>query len=77
MVRRLRLVDIEDGLTRPIKGGHMRSRLCHRGSQSRDAHFASAPTFLFYDVGPDSHSFVEAVQFDAVSNQDGQHSEDG
>ena len=42
-----------------------------------DAHFASARTFLFYDIGPDEHSFVEAVQFDTVSTEDGQHSEDG
>ena len=38
-----------------------------------DAHFASAKTFLFYDVGPDSHSFIEAVQFGVVSNEDSQH----
>ena len=42
-----------------------------------DAHFASARTFLFYDIGPDEHSFVEAVQFDTVSDEDGQHSESG
>ncbi len=42
-----------------------------------DAHFASARTFLFYDIGPDEHSFVEAVQFDSVSAEDGQHVEDG
>ncbi|OIQ90845.1 dinitrogenase iron-molybdenum cofactor [mine drainage metagenome] len=42
-----------------------------------DAHFASARTFLFYEVGPDSHSFVEAVQFGAVSQEDGQHADDG
>ena len=42
-----------------------------------DAHFASARNFLFYDIGPDGHSFVEAVEFDTVSQQDGNHSEDG
>ncbi len=42
-----------------------------------DAHFASARTFLFYDIGPDEHSFVEAVQFDTVSTEDGRHAEDG
>ena len=38
-----------------------------------DAHFASAKTFLFYDVAPDSYSFVEAVQFGAVTQEDGNH----
>jgi len=42
-----------------------------------DAHFASAKTFLFYDVGPENHAFVEAMQFDAVSGEDGRHDEDG
>lgn len=42
-----------------------------------DAHFASARTFLFYDVGPDGHTFLEAVQFDNVSNEEGKHQEDG
>jgi nitrogen fixation protein NifX len=40
-----------------------------------DAHFASAKTFLFYDVGPDAYSFLEAVQFGAVSQEDGNHDE--
>ena len=42
-----------------------------------DAHFASAKTFMFYDVGPEGHTFLEAVQFDNVSAEDGNHKEDG
>ncbi len=42
-----------------------------------DAHFASAPTILFYDVGPDGHSFIEAIQFDTVTDEDGSHGEEG
>lgn len=42
-----------------------------------DAHFASARTFLFYDIGPQGHSFLEAVQFDNVSDEGGRHQEDG
>ncbi len=42
-----------------------------------DAHFASAKTFLFYDVGPEGHTFLEAVQFDNVSQEEGKHQEDG
>ncbi|CAA7613336.1 MULTISPECIES: nitrogen fixation protein NifX [Magnetospirillum] len=40
-----------------------------------DAHFASAKTFLFYDVGPDSYAFLEAVQFGTVTQEDGNHDE--
>ena len=42
-----------------------------------DAHFASAKTFMVFEVRPDSHVLLEAVQFDATSNEDGVHSEDG
>ncbi|MGE5506232.1 MAG: nitrogen fixation protein NifX [Actinomycetota bacterium] len=38
-----------------------------------DAHFASARTFLLYDVAADGASFREAVQFDLVSDEDGRH----
>jgi nitrogen fixation protein NifX len=38
-----------------------------------DAHFASARTFLLYDVGADRVSFHEAVQFESVSDEDGRH----
>lgn len=40
-----------------------------------DAHFASAKTFLFYDVGVEGHSFLEAVQFGTVTQEDGTHDE--
>jgi nitrogen fixation protein NifX len=42
-----------------------------------DAHFGSAKTFLVFDVGPAQHSFVEAVRFDRVSNEQGHHGDDG
>lgn len=55
----------------------MRIAVATHDRQRVDAHFASAKTFLFYDVGPDSHSFLEAVQFEAVSGEDGNHRDDG
>ncbi len=42
-----------------------------------DAHFASARTFMLFDVSVDQHALLEAVQFDAASNEDGVHQEDG
>ena len=68
MLRRLRLVD--DTAPRPMKGAHMRLAFATHDKAHVDAHFASAKTFLFYDVGPDSHSFIEAVQFGVVSSVD-------
>jgi nitrogen fixation protein NifX len=80
VTRRLRLVDAHSdnpGRPRPLKGGHMRVAFATQDRQRVDAHFASAKTFMFYDVGPDGHTFLEAIQFDNVSNEEGQHQEDG
>ncbi|MBY0430324.1 MAG: nitrogen fixation protein NifX [Rhodospirillales bacterium] len=45
--------------------------------KSVDAHFASARNMAIYDVSAEAHRFIEAVQFDGVSNQDGQHAAEG
>jgi nitrogen fixation protein NifX len=42
-----------------------------------DSHFGSAPAIVIYEVSPTGSRFVEAVQFDQVSNQNGHHPEDG
>ncbi|MBC7950323.1 MAG: nitrogen fixation protein NifX [Rhodospirillaceae bacterium] len=55
----------------------MRVAFATQDRQRVDAHFASAKTFMFYDVGPEEHTFLEAVQFDNVSQEEGQHQEDG
>lgn len=73
MLRRLRLVD--DPVPVPLKGPHMRIAFATHDKTNVDAHFASAKTFLFYDVGPDGHSFIEAVQFGIVTQEDGNHDE--
>jgi nitrogen fixation protein NifX len=41
-----------------------------------DAHFGSAPAIVIYEVSPSASRFVEAVQFDQVSNQNGRHPDD-
>lgn len=51
----------------------MRVAFATQDRQSVNAHFASARTFMLYDVGPDAHTFLEAVQFDHVSDEDGRH----
>ncbi len=80
VTRRLRLVDADHdsiGADRPVKGGYMRVAFATQDRTRVDAHFASAKTFMFYDVGPDEHAFLEAVQFDNVSDENGSHQEDG
>ena len=42
-----------------------------------DAHFGSAPSIVIYEVSPSDYRFVEAIQFDQVSSQNGQHPDDG
>ena len=36
-----------------------------------DAHFGWAKNIAIYDVGPEGHSFVEAIQFDGDLKEDG------
>ena len=54
----------------------MRVAFATRDGVHVDAHFASAKTFMFYDVSADGHTFSEAVQFSAVSQEDGVHGGD-
>lgn len=55
----------------------MRIAFATHDRQRVDAHFASARTFLFYEVGPEGYSFLEAVQFDSASHENGRHQDDG
>jgi len=73
MLRRLRLVDVPTH--HPVKGASMRLAFATHDRTRVDAHFASARTFLFYDVGPDTSAFLEVVQFGTVSQEDGNHDE--
>lgn len=38
-----------------------------------DAHFGGAKSIAIYDVSKDSSTFVEALQFDQISEEDGNH----
>jgi nitrogen fixation protein NifX len=80
VTRRLRLVDADGdtiGAQRPIKGGHMRVAFATHDRTRVDAHFNGAKTFLLYDISADEHTFLEAVQFDNVSNEEGNHTDEG
>jgi nitrogen fixation protein NifX len=42
-----------------------------------NAHFGSAKKFAIFDVTPETSAFVEAIGFDDVSDEGGQHKVDG
>lgn len=86
-VRTLRLVDApadagdgDDDVKldrRPVKGGHMRVAFTTSDMKSVNAHFAGAKTIAVYDISQEDAVFVEALQFDNASKQEGQHGDDG
>ena len=77
-VRRLRLVDGSppEGRAAPAEGGFMRIAFATQDLKTVDAHFAGARSLAIYDVSPNESRFIEAVQFAAVSGEDGSHSDD-
>ena len=74
-MRRLHLVEAKDE-TDSLPGA-LKVAFATQDLRHVDAHFGSAPAIVIYEVSPTESRFIEAVQFDAVSSQDGRHSEDG
>jgi nitrogen fixation protein NifX len=76
-MRRLHL--IESGPEEPKSDltGALKIAFCTQDLRRVDSHFGSAPSIVIYEVSPKEHRFVEAVQFDTVSAQDGVHVEEG
>ncbi|MGB0696087.1 MAG: nitrogen fixation protein NifX [Rhodospirillaceae bacterium] len=76
--RRLRLVDDEYGLDRtPVEGGRMKVALATNDMKTVNGHFNGAKNMAVYEVGRDGYEFIEVIQFDDLSKQDGKHTEDG
>ncbi len=40
-----------------------------------DAHFGSAPKLAIYEVSPEESKFLEAIQFDVLTEESGSHDE--
>ncbi len=55
----------------------MRVGIATQDMKTVNAHFAGARNIAVYDVGQDGYSFVEVIQFDDTSSQDGKHTDDG
>ncbi len=81
--RRLRLIEAVTPPSDPTacsphpEGPCMKVAFATQDLQRVDAHFAGARHLAIYDVSRDGHRLIEAVQFDAVSRQDGVHTDDG
>ncbi|WP_404378740.1 nitrogen fixation protein NifX [Caenispirillum salinarum] len=81
-VRKLRLVEDADGDTtlaaRPErKRGTMKIAFTTQDMKTVDAHFASARNIAVYEVDDAGYRFLEAMQFDNTSNEEGKHTDDG
>jgi nitrogen fixation protein NifX len=85
--RRLRLVDGGDAPTvfhpdspnapAPAEGGAMRVAFATQDLATVDAHFAGARNLAIYEVSDTASRFVEAIQFESATRQDGVHAEEG
>ncbi|MER8640407.1 nitrogen fixation protein NifX [Mesorhizobium sp. M1365] len=77
-VRRLSLVTDEVHALRPEpQAGALRVAIATRDMKNLNAHFGSARRFAVYDVGREEWNLVEAVAFDDVSDESGEHRTEG
>ncbi len=77
-VRRLSLVTDAPPAPAPERpDGVLRIAIATQDMKGLNAHFGSAKLFAVYDVTPERWTFVEAVGFDDVSNESGQHKSEG
>ncbi|TBW38015.1 nitrogen fixation protein NifX [Siculibacillus lacustris] len=78
-VRRLTLVptDGAEATSAERPAGAVRVAIATSDMKGLNAHFGSAARFAVYDVTKDGWSFVEALAFDDVTQESGQHKTDG
>ena len=76
-MRRLHLIEAKPEDEQGPIDGALKIAFATQDLHFVDAHFGSAPAIVIYEVGPNGYRFLEAVQFDAVSNQNGVHLDDG
>ena len=78
-VRRLSLVPTDGAVEAAPEraAGAVRVAIATNDMKGLNAHFGSASRFAVYDVGKDGWSFVEALAFDDVTEESGNHKTDG
>jgi nitrogen fixation protein NifX len=52
-------------------GGRMKVAFATQDLKRVDAHFGWAKNIAIYEIGPDGHKFLEAIQFDGDLKEDG------
>lgn len=75
-MRRLQVIESGQNVEHGTVDGALRIAFATQDFHHVDSHFGSAPAIVIYEVGPGSYRFLEAVQFDEVSNQNGVHIDD-
>lgn len=75
-MRRLHLIEAAHTETPSAAEGAVKIAFATQDLKRVDSHFGSAPSLVIYEVGPSGYRFVEAVQFDQISNQNGVHLDD-
>ena len=74
-MRRLRPVSPDPEIDGNAQAGSVRIAFATHDLHTLDAHFAGARNFAIYSVTADGHRFVEAIRFDRMSQEDGQHAD--
>ena len=70
--RRLRLIETEETMPETAEKP-LRIAIATQDMARLNAHFGSAKTFAIYDVTATTATFVEAIGFDDVADETGQH----
>lgn len=76
-MRRLQLIESDEAQSAAAIPGGLKIAFATQDMHHVDAHFGSARSIVIYEVGVDDYRFVEAVQFDSVSGEDGKHPDEG
>jgi len=75
-MRRLQVIESESADGEAPLPGALKIAFATQDLHRVDSHFGSAPAIVIYEVGPSDCRFIEAVQFDSVSSQGGQHGDE-
>jgi nitrogen fixation protein NifX len=77
-VRRLQVLDGTDGGAAPsLRPPTLRVAIATRDLLTLDSHFGSASRFAVYEVTPTTSRLLEAVAFEATSDESGSHDAGG
>lgn len=74
-MRRLQLIETDEAQSAAEIPGGLKIAFATQDMHHVDAHFGSARSIVIYEVGASDYRFIEAVQFDAVSEGNAKHPE--